>query len=146
MTAETKIGPLFESDVAALGAAWGRIEDLLREQQGADMAALERSPAAIEKLHGLLESGRVTTADLGLLQDMGVVLGFILNSVEPRLVWVVVEDEDGRTLGLHYRESAVILFPLTMLSKRVERGEALSLRGIFDGILAQLEVIGKDEA
>lgn len=142
---ETRIGPLYETDVNELGAAWARIDDLVRSlprTAEGEAPALNRSPDDLDHVHGLLEAKSITTSDQGLLQDMGVVLGFVLNAVEPRLVWVVVDDEDGRSLGLHYRESEILLFPMTMFSKRVERGEALSVRGIFDGILAQLEELG----
>ncbi|MEZ6197469.1 MAG: DUF3806 domain-containing protein [Planctomycetota bacterium] len=135
---ETRITPLFADDVTQLGHRWTRVSDLVAERL--PDASLERSPDDLAVLRRLLEEEVVTTADLLVLQDMGAVLGFALNAVEPRLVWVMVEDELGRDPALYFRPTGALVFPLTMFSKRVERGEALEPRGIFDAVLAQLEI------
>ena len=45
--------------------------------------------------------------------------------------WVIVEDQYGRDLALQYEKTSIIIFPLTMISKRVEKGEKPNLADIF---------------
>ena len=45
---------------------------------------------------------------------------------------MVVEDEHGRDLALRDRDTSIILFPMTMISKRIERGETVSVVQLLD--------------
>jgi hypothetical protein len=45
--------------------------------------------------------------------------------------WVVVEDEYGRDPALRMLDSSVLAFPLTSISKRVERGETVNAYDLF---------------
>lgn len=46
--------------------------------------------------------------------------------------WWIVEDEYGRDPCLRYLETALHLNPLTMISKRIERGESVDIQRIFE--------------
>lgn len=71
---------------------------------------------------------------------MGVVLGdaFVLDM---GFHWVVVEDEYGRDFALSYKDTSVIVFPITMISKRVERGETVDVFDLYNGIANRFEEI-----
>lgn len=61
---------------------------------------------------------------------LGTVLGEALMQY-CNLEWVVVDDETGRSLGLRAPGTSLILFPVTMISKRVERGEEVDVYDLF---------------
>jgi hypothetical protein len=72
------------------------------------------------------------------LQSLGIAFGDAL--VEKiGLHWVAVEDEYGRDPALRYKGTSIIAFPLTMISKRIERGEAVDVYKLFDGVCSALE-------
>jgi len=48
------------------------------------------------------------------------------------LVWVAIEDAYGRDPALRDEETSIVTFPMTTISKRVERGETVDVRGLFD--------------
>jgi hypothetical protein len=48
------------------------------------------------------------------------------------------EDEYGRDPALRLQGTPFIVFPLTMISKRVERGEDVDVRELFDGAVEDL--------
>ena len=75
------------------------------------------------------------------LQSLGVVLGDAFVQ-ELGMRWVAVEDEYGRDPALQLPGTSVLLYPLTMISKRVERGEAVDVFELFNGLAAQLEDLG----
>lgn len=73
------------------------------------------------------------------LQCLGIVLGDAFVQ-ELQLEWVVVEDQYGRVLALRMPETSIILFPQTMISKRVERGEQVDVLRLFQSISTQIKL------
>lgn len=74
------------------------------------------------------------------LQSMGVVLGDVF-VLDMGFHWVVVEDAGGRDFAIQYKDTSVILFPLTILSKRIERGEQVDVFNLYNGLANQVEEI-----
>lgn len=73
------------------------------------------------------------------LQSLGIALGMVfLTSVE-HYDWWMVEDEYGRESALRYKDTALLAFAQTMISKRVEDGEAVDVQALFDGLRGRLE-------
>jgi hypothetical protein len=64
------------------------------------------------------------------LQSLGVTFGDALVQ-KLGLSWVAVEDEYGRDPALHYPGTTILAFPLTTISKRIERGETVDVRDLF---------------
>jgi len=87
----------------------------------------------LELLEFVLVHGCVETHETWKLQSLGITLGDAL-AQQLGLTWVAVEDEYGRDPALEDPESTIKLFPLTMISKRVEQGEIVDVRVLFDGI------------
>ena len=75
------------------------------------------------------------------LRSVGVVLGdtFVLDM---GFHWIVVEDEYGRDFALTYKGSSIIIFPLTMISKRVERGETVDVFDLYNGVANKVQALG----
>ncbi len=78
------------------------------------------------------------------LQCLGIVFGRRLVPAIKGLDWCMVEDEYGVDPALRYLDTSLILFPLTMISKRVEAGEHLDVRTMFDGVRAKVEALADE--
>jgi hypothetical protein len=76
------------------------------------------------------------------LQSMGVVLGDAF-AQELKMEWVIVEDSFGRDPALRLPRTSIIIFPLTMISKRIERGEEVDVFDLFNGIAGEVEKLRK---
>jgi hypothetical protein len=74
------------------------------------------------------------------LQCMGIVLGDVFVQ-DMGFRWIMVEDQYGLDPAIKYKETSIILYPLTMISKRVERGEQVDVFDLYNGIAAQVEDI-----
>ncbi len=72
------------------------------------------------------------------LQCMGIVLGDTFVQ-ELGMEWVTVEDEHGTDPAVRLPNTSNIIFPLTMISKRVERGEDVDVFDLFNGVADQIE-------
>ena len=77
------------------------------------------------------------------LQALGAVLGQVFAATTP-LRWVVVEDQYGRDLALQYPNTTVIVFPMTMILKRVKDGRDVDIVPIYRTIAAQVEKMKDD--
>ena len=72
------------------------------------------------------------------LQCLGIVFGDTFVQ-EMKMEWVMVEDQYGRDPAVRVPETTIIMFPLTMISKRVERGEKVDVFELFNGIASTVE-------
>ena len=92
-------------------------------------------------LRALLEAHAFTSGQTWELQSMGVVLGDALVQ-ELRLRWVIVEDEYGRDPALAVPGKSALLYPLTMISKRIEAGQCVDVFDLFNWASGQVEELG----
>lgn len=72
------------------------------------------------------------------LQCMGIVLGDVFVQ-ELGMEWVTVRDEHGVDPAVRMPRTDTLLFPLTMISKRVEKGETVDVFELFNGIAAKMD-------
>jgi len=105
-------------------------DDALRESCGTTTGKLSI-------LRTLLEAQAFGPAQTWELQSMGVVLGDAFVQ-ELGLRWIMVEDEYGRDPALSVPGKSVLLFPLTMISKRVEAGRAVDVLELFNWTVGEV--------
>lgn len=84
-------------------------------------------------LRAILDAGWIEGSETVKLQCLGITLGDAV-AQELHMEWVTVEDESGRDPALRMPGTTVIVFPLTMISKRIERGETVNVDELFSGI------------
>ena len=72
------------------------------------------------------------------LQSMGVVLGDAFVQ-ELKMEWVIVEDSQGRDPAVRVPKTSIIIYPLTMISKRIEKGENVDVFQLFNGVADHIE-------
>lgn len=92
----------------------------------------------LDALQDLLDVGALAADQTHGLQCLGVVFGRRLVEALGGVDWVIVEDEYGRDPALRYLTTSLMFFPLTMISKRVEDGEPVSVRDLFRAICAEI--------
>jgi hypothetical protein len=86
-------------------------------------------------------NGNVFKADQTYeLQCLGVVLGDAFVQ-DLGTEWVIVEDSHGRDPAVRLPGTSIILFPLTMISKRIEDGDKVDVFELFNGVVAEVERI-----
>lgn len=76
------------------------------------------------------------------LQSMGIVLGDAFVQ-ELKMEWVMVEDSQGRDPAVRVPKTSIIIYPLTMISKRIEKGENVDVFDLFNGIANQVDELKK---
>jgi hypothetical protein len=76
------------------------------------------------------------------LQCLGIVLGDAFVQ-ELKMEWVLVEDGLGRDPAVRLPGTSIILYPLTMISKRIERGDKVDVFDLFNGVAAKVDEMQK---
>lgn len=106
-----------------------RIDALARSDLGQQLNGERNNDLGI--LQSLVDR-KLVSADQSLeLQAMGIVMGDHL-AEDLGMDWVIYDDRYGRSRALRLDQSDNYLFPVTMISRRVEAGSDVSVSAIFD--------------
>lgn len=89
-------------------------------------------------LETILDERWVEASETWKLQSLGITFGDAL-AQKMGLSWVAVEDEHGRDPALQDKGTTIVIFPMTMISKRMESGEAVDIRDLFARACSTIE-------
>jgi hypothetical protein len=103
----------------------------------------EQRDEKLRLLQAIVDAGWIEPSETLKLQCLGITLGDALVQ-ELGLEWVMVEDEYGRDPAIRKPGTTVLAFPLTMISKRIERGEAVVVRELFEGVVEHVRRMSSD--
>jgi len=81
----------------------------------------------------IIKSGWVEKTETLKLQCLGITLGDVFVQ-DIGFEWIEVDDEFGKDPALQMPNTSVILFPQTMISKRMEHGEQVAIYELYDYI------------
>ena len=88
----------------------------------------------------LLDQGLVKADETARLQGMGMILGEILRK-EKGLYWTIYIDKLGRSRALEIPGKREFVFPVTMISRRVEAGVDVNVRQVYTNAIEIIEEI-----
>jgi hypothetical protein len=89
-------------------------------------------------LDTILKNNWIEPGETWKLQSLGIALGDAFVQ-QAGFEWITVEDASGRDPALRLPGTTAILFPLTMISKRVERGESVDVYLLVDAVLGSID-------
>lgn len=75
------------------------------------------------------------------LYSLGLAFGKVLIENNVGYDWWIVEDEEGRDVCIRYQNTSLLVFPETLLSKRVEDGEQFTLVELYKSLVEELECL-----
>jgi uncharacterized protein DUF3806 len=132
---DQKFEPLNRDDIADLEAkrTWvrGHYEEAARHKY-------DTLDGKLRLLDAILRNKWIVPDETLKLQCLGVTFGDAL-AQRLGLTWVVVEDGYGRDAALTLDGTSVRVFPLTSISKRIERGEEVDVYRLFEQACAAIE-------
>jgi len=92
-------------------------------------------------LQQVLDAGVIEPEATYSLQSLGIAFGKVFVNCNEHYDWWMVEDEYGRDPAVRYKETSLLVFPQTMISKRIEDGEDIQLPAFYENLVNQLEEI-----
>lgn len=104
------------------------IDEITRSEFG---SRLRGDKSDLRLLARILEQDLVNQTEKQKLQAMGVVLGDVFAN-ELNMQWRVYRDADGKSRAVCLPEVRQCLFPVTMISKRMEVGVKPDINELYD--------------
>ena len=97
----------------------------------------------INLLETILANPWIEPTETLKLQCLGITLGDALaQQLGPEWInWVMVSDEYGRDPALQVTGTSILIFPLTMISKRIEAGEKVIVGEMFNQTILKIKDI-----
>ena len=133
--------PLSDDDLTGLASQWMSVVQLVREEYDEEFDLQIRSLILLQRV---LDDELLEPTNTYGLQCLGVALGRIFAENIKELDWWIVDDEYGRDPCLRYLESSLQVNPVTMISKRVERGERVQVQELFEQTLESVARISTE--
>jgi hypothetical protein len=127
---EQRTEPLSGDDVANLEWRRGWVRDHYDPAVRDRYATVE---GKLRLLETILDNNLIGRSEIWKLQSLGIAFGDVLVQ-EMELAWVVVEDEYGRDPALEVPGTTIKVFPLTIISKRVEDDETVDVRELLAAV------------
>ena len=121
---EPRFSPLSVEDARRLEKQRVLVAEVVREEYGA--VKLNKKKSDLPILQRRIDDHVFKKTQTYELQCLGVAFGDVLSDEFP-LRWVMVTDEYGTDPTLRYKTTSVQINAITMISKRVERDEPVSL-------------------
>lgn len=80
------------------------------------------------------------------LHSLGIALGDYIQYKNNDFHWAIIRDEYGRDICLQYKTLALTIFPMTMISKRVEDGDNINVAELVSNLLEKINelIISED--
>jgi hypothetical protein len=128
---EQKIVSPAKSDLRAIAMQLMHASELVSEASGHELTGGKTDLAALQKV---IDSKLVEPEATYSLQALGLAFGKVFVSTRSDFDWCMVEDEYGRDPALRYKQTTLLLFPKTMISKRIEDGKAVNVTEMFEGL------------
>ena len=137
---DQKFEPLNPDDIANLEAkrTWvrGHYDEVARGKY-------DTLDGKLRLLDAILQNKWIAPDETLKLQCLGVTFGDAL-AQRLGLTWVAVEDDFGRDAALTLDGTSIRVFPLTLISKRIERREEVDVYGLFEQVCSMIERLRRD--
>ena len=133
---EPETTPLTAIDRQFMENQRSSIDELARARLGRQIHGDKENDLTV--LQQLLDRSLVRAEDRLLLQAMGVIMGDLLSD-ELNMPWVVYEDKLGRSRALRLGQTEHYLFPITMISRRAEKGATVNVRAVYGKAVAAMQ-------
>ena len=128
---------LTERDYRQMGRQRERIAQLARRHVGRVPSGSLRD---IELIQELLDRRAIEADDVWALQGLGITLGDVL-AQQFAIPWVVVNDDYGRSRALQIGDDEDFVFPVTIISKRVEAGQTVYVDTLYEEAAATVREV-----
>jgi len=137
-----RVEPLSSADLADLEAKRHWVRDHYEETARHEYATLE---GKLRLLDAILQNRWIAPEETLKLRCLGVTFGDAL-AQRFAVSWVAVQDDQGRDPALVLEGTSILVFPLTSISKRIERGEQVDVYELFESACHTIERLRPEQA
>ena len=133
---EQTIHPPTPEDINAIARKFVHADEVVRQATGSSLSGSETDLTAIQEV---LDSKTIEPEATYSLQALGIAFGKVFVENHEGYDWWMVEDEYGRDPAIRYKETTLLIFPQTMISKRIEDGKVVDIHAMYEGLQEHVE-------
>lgn len=105
---------------------------------------MDGSKADLSRIQEILNSEKFDKRNEQELHSLGYIFGKVFIENNSNYDWWVLEDECGKDACIRYKETTLVTFPQTIISKRVEDDEDFDVEELYEGLQHQLDEIRRE--
>ena len=124
-----------DADLEAIESHRSWIQEHFPPELGRDPSEFDRK---LDLLDALIKGGWIDPAQTTQLHCLGVILGDAFVE-EKGFEWVMVKSGYSREPAIRFPETSIVLYPLEMISRKIENGEKVDVPALFEGICASVD-------
>lgn len=113
-----------------------KIDSLARARLGTQ---LRNNLDDLATLQQIIDRELISNKDTEGLQALGAVMANLMLLDVPSLEWKIYKDSVGRSRALCVKKTQVCLFPITMLSRRIEVGLKPDVKKVYEEGLSNVD-------
>jgi len=132
---DQKIEAMSDEDAARIEKQRSWVRDHFEPQARSEYDNLS---GKLRLIQSIIAAGWIEPSETWKLQSLGVAFGDALAQALG-LAWVTVEDEYGRDPALQVPSTTILVFPLTAISKRIERGDKVEVVDLFNSAMRTVQ-------
>lgn len=95
----------------------------------------------IASLDRLIQMKPWKIGDHDFWQAAGLKLGSLLRENIPGFHWVIIKDDEGRDPALRFGKTSVLVYPRSMLAKRLHEKESFTVKELFEQVIETVETM-----
>lgn len=109
-----------------------------------EIDTFHNSDQTISLIQKMIDEKVFQAKDTHELQSLGIALGDYIQYKNNNFHWAVVRDEYGRDVCLQFRTFPITVFPMTMISKRIEDGESVNVSELMSSLVDKVMELSKN--
>jgi len=110
-----------------------------------EIEAFHNSDQTISLIQKMIDKKVFQAEDTDELQSLGIALGDYIQYKNNDFHWAVVRDEYGRDVCLQFKTFPITVFPMTMISKRIEDGESINVSELMSNLVDKVIELSNNE-
>ncbi len=125
-------------DVDKMADQWLFINNLVEEKYGQNLI---KEKEDLTLLENLINDKHISGNDEWHLQSLSVALGRVFAHKNDGFEWVMVEDSQNQDAALRYHNNSILVFPKSMVQKRVIENENQDINFLYDSTLHKIKMM-----
>ena len=100
---------------------------------------LDGSEEDLDAIQAILDSNTIEPEASYSLEALGVAFGCVFIDNHEGFDWWMVSDDSGRDPAVRYKESSLLIFAQDMIVKRIEEGQTVDVRELYEVLSEGIE-------
>ena len=110
-----------------------------------NQSSLDGQTEDLARIQNIIDSDLIESTKEDEIACLGLAFGRVFVENNQGFDWCIVNDEYGREVAIRFKDHNLLIFPQTMLLKRIEDGEDVDIQDLYFGLQAEIDNILEED-